>query len=99
MKHGAATLRTTRDTSSAPLFPRTATPRGSVLPAQKVSFLSGSAIAGQQRGDVRSDLPAAQLAIMLECLYLGAILSASGSRGRPLKADSSSVVALNSLAG
>jgi|SRR5580698_2094413 AcrR family transcriptional regulator len=30
---------------------------------------------GQQRGDVRSDLSAAQLAVMLDCLCLGAILS------------------------
>jgi AcrR family transcriptional regulator len=30
---------------------------------------------GQQRGDVRSDLSAAQLAAMLECLCVGALLS------------------------
>jgi AcrR family transcriptional regulator len=31
--------------------------------------------AGQQRGDVRPDLPAAQLAVLLECLCLGATLT------------------------
>lgn len=31
--------------------------------------------AGQQRGDVRADLPPSQLAAMLECLCLGAVLS------------------------
>jgi AcrR family transcriptional regulator len=32
-------------------------------------------LTGQQRGDVRSDLTAAQLAVMLECLCLGAIMN------------------------
>jgi AcrR family transcriptional regulator len=51
-------------------------------------------IAGQERGDVRSDLPAAQLAAMLECLYLGAIMLWLGTPNGNLKYEFDSLLAL-----
>jgi AcrR family transcriptional regulator len=56
-------------------------------------------IAGQERGDVRSDLPAAQLAVTLECLYLGATLIWSGMPNGNLKQafDSLLTLALNGV--
>jgi AcrR family transcriptional regulator len=51
-------------------------------------------IAGQERGDVRSDLPAAQLAVMLECLYLGAIMIWLGMPDGNLKQEFDSLLAL-----
>jgi AcrR family transcriptional regulator len=44
-------------------------------PSGARQILERLCLAGQQRGDVRSDLTAAQLAVMLECLCLGAILN------------------------
>jgi AcrR family transcriptional regulator len=50
--------------------------------------------AGQERGDVRADLPAAQLALMLECLYLGAIMIWLGMPNGNLKHEFDSLLAL-----
>lgn len=43
--------------------------------------------AGQQRGDVRADLPAAQLAVMLECMHFGAIMNWLATRARNPRAE------------
>ncbi len=51
-------------------------------------------IAGQQRGDVRADLPAAQLAVLLECLYLGAIMIWLGMPHADLKQEFDSLLTL-----
>jgi AcrR family transcriptional regulator len=55
---------------------------------------------GQRRGDVRSDLTAAQLAVMLECLCLGAIMSWLARPDARLQAeyDALLLLALNGLA-
>jgi AcrR family transcriptional regulator len=42
---------------------------------------------GQSRGDVRSDLPATQLAVMLECMSLGAIMNWLGTPAANLKTE------------
>jgi AcrR family transcriptional regulator len=56
--------------------------------------------AGQERGDVRSDLPAAQLAVMLECLCLGAIMIWLGHPEGDLQSqfDALLLVAVNGVA-
>jgi AcrR family transcriptional regulator len=56
-------------------------------------------IAGQTRGDVRSDLSAAHLAVMLECMWLGATMIWLATPGAKLKAefDALMVVALNGV--
>lgn len=48
---------------------------GSPRPSSARQIFERLCQAGQQRGDVRSDLSAAQLAVQLECLCLGATLS------------------------
>jgi AcrR family transcriptional regulator len=49
---------------------------------------------GQARGDVRSDLPAAQLAAMLECICLGATMSWLGTAHGNLKKEFDAVLLL-----
>jgi AcrR family transcriptional regulator len=49
---------------------------------------------GQQRGDVRADLPAAQLAVMLECMHFGAIMNWLATRARNPRAEFGTLLAL-----
>jgi AcrR family transcriptional regulator len=50
--------------------------------------------AGQERGDVRSDFPAARLAAMLECMHFGAVMNWLATRARNPHAEFDALLAL-----